>query len=127
MKRENKAYPIYQAVSEAQRASGLSFNFSYDIADKAVDVLLENWDDANSDNYDSIVDAVDGAVPVYNSDLVKIYLSDWDVADDAMEEYGGEGDSLDRARHGWFRAIESMVYAIRDNLAEIVEKEVKSA
>ena len=112
----NEKYPIYQAVSEAMRTSGLSFDFSYSVAQKAVNVLthLEDWEDRDGMNSEYI----DSEVPVYNHELMQIYLSDWWAVDEVAEEFGDIHDTMQGARMAWFKQIEQMVEAIINNLKE---------
>lgn len=117
MDKENEAYPVYQAVSDAMFNSQLTHNFSYSIAVPAVEILLEaeNWN-----NDDDITERVDSAVPIYNYDLMQIYVSNWWAVDDACEELGYDtGNSIQRAQYGWYAQIESMVAAIRTNLNDL--------
>jgi hypothetical protein len=50
---------VYIAISKAMRESGLTEDFSYDIASRAVDILgdVEKWDDE-----DAITELVDASV-----------------------------------------------------------------
>lgn len=112
----NPKYPVYKAVSEAMRESGLSFDFSYKVANQAVNILVEaeDWN-----NEDTIHEQVDSSVPVYNYELMQIYVSDWDVVDEAKAEFGEGRDSIANAQQGWYYAIEQMVTAIKSNLETI--------
>lgn len=111
MRTTSELYPIYKAISKAMRDSGLSFDFSYEVANKAVDILAENdWN-----NEDAINDGIDSAIPVYTHELMSIYTSDsWQV-DEAVAELGG-GDSNRNAISGWYMAIDNMVQQIKTNL-----------
>jgi hypothetical protein len=119
MNKEDKNYPIYRAISEAQYKSGLTFDFSYEIAVKAVDILseLEDWDD------DAIItEAVDSSVPIYTNELMKIYQGNSWAVDEAVDNIGGSGeDSEQRAKYGWYEQIEQMTEAIKANLLELVD------
>lgn len=116
------AYPVQKAVSDAAFNSGLSFEFSYRIVENAIGVLcdVEEWD-----NDDALTEAIDQAMPVYYSDLMQIYVADWEVVDEACEEIGPgvNDDSVKRAQLGWYSAIRDMVYAIRHNLDAVIEME----
>src|SRR3990167_4708116 len=104
-------HAIYQAISEAQRKSNLSFNFSYEIANKAVDILsdLEDWNDD-----DAITEGVDSSVPVYTNQVMEIYKSDSWAVDEAVNNIGGSGaDSEQRAKYGWYEQIQQMAGAIK--------------
>ena len=120
MSKENINYPIYRAISDAQHDSGLSFNFSYEIASRAVDILSE-IDDWNDD--DAVTEAVDSSVPIYNNVLMKIYQSDHWAVDEAVKEMGIGDDSIKNAQYGWYMQIEQMTEAIKSNLLELVEAE----
>ena len=117
MDKENEAYPIQQAISEAQRESGLSFDFSYVIAKKACDILaeLEDWKDE-----DAITEAVDAIVSVYTHDLMQIYASDSWAVDEAVEDMGSGGDSITNAQYAWYRQIESMARDITQRLDDVI-------
>lgn len=111
---------IYRAVSNAQRDSELTFSFSYEVASKAVDILagLEDWD-----NEEALHEAIDAAIPVYNGELMQIYLDNWHVVDDACEEMEeGSEASAARAQVGWYVAIRDMVHAIKSNIENICEE-----
>jgi hypothetical protein len=112
MKPESGLYPIYQAISKAQQDSGLTFDFSYEVAKKAVDILAE------AELWEDLTPAIDSAVPIYNGELMTIYANDWNAVDEAVEELGG-GDSVKNAQAGWYMAIENMVHAIKENLSEL--------
>jgi hypothetical protein len=116
MNEDNPRYPIYRAISSAQHDSGLSFNFSYEVASKAVDILTEvNWDDE-----DAITEAIDSAIPVYTHELMSIYNDNAWIVDEAVQDLG-DGDSEDsakRAQMGWYRAIGDMVQSIKNNLTD---------
>lgn len=123
MDKANKAYPVYQAVSDAQRESDLTFDFSYNIANRAVDILseLEDWEN------DDITEAVDASCPIYTAEIMAIYQGNHWAVDEAIQELGSGEDSLKNALYGWYRQIEQMTEAIRSKLAEIVEEtEVKA-
>lgn len=112
----NEAYPVYEAVSTAQRESGLTFDFSYRIVRKAIDVLLsvDDWEDVDAMN-----EAIDAEIPVYTHELMEIYVSDYWSVDKAVEESGMDGDTMQRTTLGWDGAIRDMAEAIRANLADI--------
>ena len=116
MDKENEAYPVYQAVSDAAYNSGLSHEFSYEITSHACDILAEaeDWD-----NDDDITERVDSAVPVYTSELMQIYTADSFAVDEAADEYGNEGDSTKRAQMAWYSQIRDMVSSIRANLETV--------
>lgn len=113
-------YAIYEAVSDAMHDSGLSHDFSYAVAEKAVDVLTDrdeiDWLDA-----DDLTNLIDNAVPVYNGELMEIYANDWGTVDKACEELGidKKATSVERARLGWYYAIEQMAQAIISNLGNL--------
>ena len=118
MNHAHEAYEVQQAVSKAQMHSGLSFDFSYSVAEKAVDVLLtvDNWNDD-----DALREAIDSNVPIYTGEIMEIYQANAWVVDEACEELGNTGNSSDNAMRGWYMAIERMVQAIKGNLEAIIE------
>ena len=120
MNKEHEAYPVQQAVSDAMRNSGLTFDFSYLIAEKACDILVEvdDWEDE-----DAITESVDAIMPVYTSDLMEIYASNSWAVDAAMEEMGNGKDSASNAQMAWYMQISQMVEAIKGNLSDIIEDE----
>jgi len=111
----NEAYATYRAVSDAMQAGGLTFDFSYRVADKAVDILveLEDWEDG-----DAISEAIDSAIPVYNQELMTIYADNSSAVDEVREELGSEGNSTQLASQAWYNEIQKMVEAIKNNLTE---------
>lgn len=119
MKKDSEAYPIQQIISTAQHDSGLSFNFSYEIASRAVDIL------AGQDDWEEISEAVDSSVPVYNSDIAEIYSANAWAVDDAINEFGAsdDADSIQRAQLGWFYAIENMARSIAGELEELIDED----
>ena len=117
MHEDSGEYPIQQAISKAMQDSGLTFDFSYEVADKAVDILAESEDWTDQD---AINEAIDLAIPVFTFDLMEMYASDsWQV-DEAVKEMGGDNeDSVKRAQIGWYVAIQNMTNAIISNLSEL--------
>lgn len=114
---KHEAYPVYQAVSDAMHDSNLSFDFSYSVADRAISALLsvDNWDDE-----DALQEAIDNNVPVYNNQLMTIYLADWDIVDQTCDDNGIIGyDSVKRASIGWYSAMQDMVSSIINKLAKV--------
>ena len=116
-------YAIYSAVSDAAHSSGLTHSFSYEIVSAAVEVLseLETWGDTTKED-DEISNRVDGAVPIYNTELVTIYANNYHAVDEAMSEQGYNNDvfdSIKAAQIAWYYAIENMVHAIKINLEKI--------
>ncbi len=110
---ENYKYPYYRAVTDAMHDSGLSHNFSYEIASRAVDILLsvEDWKDETA-----MQEAIDGSVPVYTWDIMQIYINDSWAVDEAVTEMGyANNTSEGRAKIGWYYVIENMVEAIITN------------
>jgi len=117
MRDTHEAYPIYDAVSDVMHKSNLSFNFSYAIASKAVDVLeqVEDWEDN-----DDIQEAINSAVPVYTWELMQICQSDSWAVDEAIREYGKQ-ETLERdVTTAWFMLIETMVEEIKTCLEAII-------
>jgi len=119
MDREQKdKYAIYNAISEAMQNSGLSHNFSYGVANKAVSILSDiDWNDD-----DAITDAIDHDVPIYNGELMSIYAQDWHAVDEACNEYGidDEADSIERAKQGWYYTLTNMTNDIKSNLESLI-------
>lgn len=113
-------YSVYKAVSDAMFNSELTHGFSYEIASRAVDILIEaeDWD-----NDEDITERVDSAVPIYNSELMQIFLDNHWAVDGACEELGSEGDSVAHAQRGWYTLIERMTHTIRASLLELIEEE----
>lgn len=104
---------LYELVSDIARDSGMSFDFSYRIMDKACSIVADYLMDSDGDD-DDIFELVDNAVPVYNHELMAIYQNDWEIVDEANEELGGEGDSVAHAQRAWYYVIERMVSEVRD-------------
>ena len=75
-------YAIYKVVSGIMHDSGLTHGFSYEIGNRAVNVLvdLEDWD-----NDDAISEAVDAIVPVYTHEIMQIYTDNSWAVDEAVE------------------------------------------
>ncbi len=117
MNKDNEAYPVQQAVSEAQRKSGLSFDFSYTIAKIACNILADT-DDWSDD--DVITEAIDGQVPIYTYYIMEIYQSNNWAVDEARQEFGSVDSSKD-AQMAWYSQISQMVANIKENLQEIAE------
>ena len=114
---DEDAHAVYQAVSKAQFDSGLSFSFSYEIGGMAVSILEEeDWSDE-----EALLEAINRAIPIYISDLMKIYVSNHDSVDEAALEYGYEGDSVDRARWGWYTELRNMVDSIQSNIEKLID------
>ena len=102
-----------------QHDSGLTFNFSYKVMDKALNVLsdLNDWK-----NDDELCEAIDGCVPVYNSELAEIYASNSWMVDEAIKELGPGEDSMKNAAYGWYKAISDMAYSLKNKLDEMIEE-----
>lgn len=115
MDKTNPLYPYYRIVSDAMHESGLTHDFSYEIASRAVDAIVENED--NEGDADDLYDLIDSYVPIYNADLMQIYVDNWSAVDEACDDMGHDsGDSIDRARIGWSRAINDIASAILSGL-----------
>src|SRR3990167_9698448 len=123
IKKENANYPIYEAISNAMHESDLTFNFRYQIATKAVDILadLEDWE-----NDDAITESVDSSVPIYTSELMEIYQSNNWAVDEAAKEMGGGEDSTQNAQYGWYNQINQMAAVIKNNLLALIEEDTKN-
>lgn len=111
-------YEIYKAISNVMHNSGLTFNFSYEVAQKAVDIIIACIEDGKSENEDFVSEQIDNAIPVYNNELMIIYANDYSIVDSAVEELGA-GDSIENAKAGWYVAIRGMVEEIRMKIEEI--------
>ena len=112
----NPNYPIYQAVSKAMHDSGLSFNFSYEIAKRAVDVILDTDEEKLEDSEHDFSEKIDQQVPIYYAELMQIYLSDWETVDEVANTFGNITDCVSGARQAWYNEIEKMLSAIITNL-----------
>ena len=126
MKKENiDEYAVYQVVSDVMHNSGMSFNFSYEVANKTVDVIttLSDQYDGNWDNDDAKTESIDAIIPVYTHDLMQIYQDNSWLVDEAMSEYGTPGnDSNKNAAMGWYHAISNMVNELIPKLEELIDK-----
>lgn len=111
--------PVYRIVSDAMHDSGLSFEFSYEIASRAVDIL------AGQDDWEEISEAVDSSVPIYNNEIAEIYNANAWAVDDAINELGtgNDADSIQRAALGWYYAIDNMTRSIASKLEDIVDED----
>ena len=114
MDKRSEAYEIYRAFSDAQQNSGLSFDFSYNIASKVCDILIncEEWDVAD--------ESINEYLPIYTAEIMEIYKADSGTVDEACEELG-EGDSVARALNGWYLSISNMLHEVKEKLTEIIE------
>jgi hypothetical protein len=121
MQKDNEAYPIYQAVSNVAFKSELTHGFSYEITTRACDILAEaeDWD-----NEDDIQERIDSAVPIYNSELMEIYLANWWAVDEARTDMGAQGDSVKDAQAAWYYLIEMFVTAIKYELGSVITETV---
>lgn len=102
---------MYYTVKNVMRESGLTHEFSYQIASRAVDILagLDDWE--NEDKRDDFLEAVDSAVPIYTDKIMEIYLSNSESVDEAEAELGGT-NAEQRARNAWYMLIERMTSEI---------------
>lgn len=113
-------HELYQLTSNIAHNSGLSFDFSYEIMQRACAIVAElpiwNGDDIDSD--DGIHEAVDNAVPVYNAELLKIAnMHDYHLIDEAMSEHGA-ADIIGACSVAWYNAIYSAVYEIVETIED---------
>ena len=110
----NPATPagVREKLLQCQHDSGLSFEFSYIIAEKACEVLT------NATRYVDISDNIDGVLPIYTSEIMKIYLANSHIVDEGVEELGDPqgGSSEQRALLWWYNAIDAMSHSIADAL-----------
>lgn len=111
----NKNYSIYKIVSAVMQSSGLSHNFSYEVASRAVSVLAE-CQDINNDN--ELQEAIDSACPIYTNEIMTIYMYDHNAVDEAVAEMGSGKDSEHNAKLAWYLEIQKMVFAIKNKLTE---------
>jgi len=112
-------HTVSEVVSTAMYESGLTHEFSYEIASRAADILAEaeDWD-----NEDALQEAIDSAIPIYTNELMSIYASNSWAVDEAAEELGNEGDSTRRAQQAWYMQIQSMGEAIKTGLQELIDE-----
>lgn len=110
---------VQEIVSSVMFESGLTHDFSYDIASSACDVLA-NADELTGDMHHELIDS---HVPIYYHDISKIYLANWGAVDEYREEVGGgtPADSMKDAQGAWYMLIENMVREIGEKLAKLVE------
>ena len=110
---------MYETISNVQRKSDLTFEFSYQVMDKVLDILsdLSDWNDD-----DELREAIFGRVPIYNNELAEIYASNSWVVDEAMKELGPGEDSVKNAAYGWYKAISDMAYSLKNKLDELIEE-----
>lgn len=90
--------------------------FIMDVAYSALAILEGMEDTSDQDNLTEILyEKIDGAVPIYIDDIVKIYNKNYEIVDDACNEYGepneqtGESISIARAKIGWYSAISDFI------------------
>lgn len=123
MREGSVSYELHEAVSKAMFESELSFGFSYKIASRAV-YIMANMKDMMDDN-EEITEAIDGAVPVYTSEIMEIYASDHWAVDEAVKEFGAGEDSEQNAKSAWYEQISQMIYAIRAEIKKrgIIDEE----
>lgn len=111
-------HDLYELVSNIAYNSGMTFDFSYSVISKACDVASEYLLDSEG-NEDNINELVDNAVPVYNHELMQIYVSNWDIVDEASGEMCGSDDnSVQRAQYAWYYIINRMTHEIIDAVSE---------
>lgn len=109
-------YAICQAVSNVMHESGLTHNFSYEIASRAVNILgeVEDWTDD-----DTIRELVDSYIPIYTGEVMEIYQSNSWAVDEAVKEFGNN-DSDSNAKMGWYMQISQMTDNIKSSLLDLV-------
>ena len=119
MNKENPAYPIYEAVSDAMYDSWLTHSFSYQIASPAVDILteVEDWEDE-----DALREQIDSYTPIYNGEITEIYSDNSWAVDEARQEFGSQ-DSIQDAQMAWYQQIEQMVSAIKSKLEDLIDED----
>lgn len=122
---DTQKHAIYESVSNAQRESDLTFDFSYKVAEKAVNILQELKD--FEDISDNIHKLIESEVPIYNGEVMDIYTSDSWTIDEGRESgmINNEGDTMTQAQDAWRNQIYNMVYAIADSLANCYEFETE--
>ena len=77
-------------------------------------MVVGEVDDFESDD---ISELVDSATPIYNYDILKMYINDSDIVDDYRNEMGGDGDSVQTAQGAYYMLIERLA---RDVMSDIV-------
>ncbi len=124
MDKAHAAHSIYQAVSEAQRLSDLTHDFSYEISERAVDALLSADNDYGAKDWnddDNLQECTDGQVPCYTGELMEIFQSNSWAVDEAVNEFGHGENSTSDAGLAWERQIQQMAFAIRTALNDLID------
>lgn len=124
--------PLYEIVSNAQRESGHGFKFSYTIANKAVDAILEAVPEGKTfttklEEGEDIQDAVMAQVPIMNWELALIVqdVSSWDRVEESLQGASGTDDCslANILSHAWDESIRDMAQVIMDGLASIEDND----
>jgi hypothetical protein len=127
---------LYKIVSKAQHDSGHGFNFSYTIAEKAVDAVIEAFDNSecktwaefvSGDDDGELSDAITAQLPIMNSELALIVsdINSWDRVEEALQGASGTDDCYlaNVLTYAWEQSIRDMAQAIMMALEEL-EKQV---
>lgn len=116
-------HDLYEMVSNIAYKSGMSFEFSYRVISKACGVVSQYLLNSDGDD-DNIHELVDNAVPIYNHELMQIYVSDWSIVDEAHDELvGNEDDSVGRAQVAWYYILERVTREIIGAVSEYNDAE----
>jgi hypothetical protein len=109
---------LYDITTHIASHSDISFAFSFTVMSKACDIVSQYLLDSDG-NEDNISELVDNAVPVYNAELMQIYVADWWIVDEAQNEYGTEvTDSVQRAQSAWYYILDRITREIIDAVSE---------
>lgn len=112
---------IYEACSETMCNSGLTFDFSYKVLEKAVNILSEcRYIPDVAEGNEEIQEAVDAAVPCYTNELMSIYSNNYDVVDSYDD---GGGNSVQRAQSGWYSIIDQVTQSLAVELSELIDND----
>ena len=115
---------LYELVSNIAQNSGMSFEFSYNIMSQACTIASEYLLNSEGDE-DNINELVDNAVPIYNNELMQIYVSDWSIVDEAHDELGGsQDDSVGRAQLAWYYILERVTREVIENVSDYNNGEI---
>lgn len=99
---------LYELVSDYAYKSSMTHDFSYDVMSLACTVLadLPIWQgDDMPDNDDGLHEAIDGVVPVYNHELLKIATAgNYHLVDDALAATG-TASIIEACNYAWYTTI----------------------
>lgn len=107
-------------VSDVMRESGLSFNFSYTVASKALDAIasVESLDDN-----DALQEAFESTIPFYTPEVMQLMQQDWNLVDDIIESMGAasadDGGIVVTVQRAYGNAIVAMGEAILERVKDL--------